>query len=508
MIRDVTIIPRLVIAALTALTFTGLSLGPVGAAPHAPDRVIVRFVKAVDGPRALADPQRYEIQETLAPRLNLYLVRLRGGISVPTALRALRSDPSVMYAQPDHRVVWHGTPPNDPRFYKQWHLQNLGEATYADIVDGSCEGCDATGDCSCNFLCKPLKKCCYNACQACGTCVGTPGLDIDAILGWTHETDAGDHVLAIVDSGFDLSHPDLAANVWKNPGEIPGNGVDDDGNGYVDDLHGWDAAANTGTLTVDGHGTAVFGVAAARGDNGIGVAGVAWRAKVMLLSTLTDASFTSTVIKAYNYILTQREMWNASGGLVGARVVVTNSSFGIPGVSCAAFPAWNDLYEAMGEVGILSVVAANNDPVDIDSTQELPAGCASPYVISVTEMTTEGGLEAAGYGAKSVDLAAPGKSIHTTQLNGTYETVNGTSFAAPQVAAGVALMHAAAPTSDGLCARPPALERARSAPARLAPLHRFEQEIPAPFLHQRQRRADRGQRIGDAPLPYERGQAP
>ncbi|MBZ5640789.1 MAG: S8 family serine peptidase, partial [Acidobacteriia bacterium] len=165
--------------------------------------------------------------------------RLGNGVTVEQAIARLRANPNVEYAEPNY-YVHASIVPNDPRFPEMWGLRNTGQ----------------TG--------------------------GIAGDDIDAVLAWNVTTGSPNVVVGDIDTGCDYNHPDLAANIWTNPGEIPGNGIDDDGNGYVDDIHGYDFVNNDGDPFDDnGHGSHTAGTIAAVGDNGIGVTGVGWSTKVM-----------------------------------------------------------------------------------------------------------------------------------------------------------------------------------------------------------------------------------
>lgn len=255
-------------------------------------------------------------------------------------------------------------------------------------------------------------------------------------------------VVAVVDGGVDVNHKDLAANMWVNKGEIPNNGKDDDGNGYIDDVNGWDALGNSGNIPANSHGTHVAGTVGAVGDNGIGVTGVNWNVKIMAIRGST--SNTAQVLRAYGYVLKQKKLWIDTNGAQGANVVVTNSSFGIDGANCnsSRYKAWNDMYNEMGQYGILSAAATANRNWNIDQKGDVPTGCSSPYVIAVTNTTNKDKKNSgAGYGLEQIDLGAPGTSIHSTTPRGRYGSKTGTSMATPHVAGTVALMHAAASTN-------------------------------------------------------------
>jgi hypothetical protein len=275
---------------------------------------------------------------------------------------------------------------------------------------------------------------------------GTNDADIDAPEAWELNTGgitaAGDTVVvAVVDGGFFLAHQDL--NFWKNYAEIPGNSIDDDNNGYIDDVNGWNAYNNNGTITSSQHGTHVSGTVAAKGNNNLGVAGVNWNAKVMAIqgSSGTEA----TVVNAYAYAFKQRKIYNQTNGLQGAFVVATNSSFGVNNGNPNSYPIWCGMYDSLGAVGILSAGATANANYNIDVTGDMPTACPNNHLITVTN-TDRNDIKAssAGYGITTIDLGAPGSTVNSTTPNNAYANLSGTSMATPHVAGAVGLMISAA----------------------------------------------------------------
>jgi hypothetical protein len=292
------------------------------------------------------------------------------------------------------------TIPNDTRFNEQWALNNTGQS--GGVVDA----------------------------------------DIDAVEAWDFTTGGitalGDTiVVAVVDGGFLLTHPDL--NFWVNHGEIPGNGIDDDGNGYIDDVNGWNAYNSNGTITSDGHGTHVSGIVGARGNNSLGVAGVNWNVKVMAIQG--SSSSEATVLKAYGYAHKNRMLYNQTNGQKGAFVVATNASFGVDYGNPANFPLWCAFYDSMGVQGIISFGATANLGINIDIQGDIPTACPSDYLVAVTNTNSSDAKNSgAAYGLTTIDLGAPGTAILSTYTSNGYSSLTGTSMATPTAAGAFALM--------------------------------------------------------------------
>ncbi len=249
------------------------------------------------------------------------------------------------------------------------------------------------------------------------------------------QTTGADTTVAIIDSGIDLGHPDLAPNLWTNQGEIPGNGVDDDGNGYVDDVHGYDFVDNDGTpQDTNGHGTHVAGIVGARGGNGIGGAGVAWQARLMAIRVLDGQArgTTSAVAAGIRYAVDN-----------GARIV--NLSLAGP----TSTPDLEDAVRYAQARGVLIVAAAGNDGADLASSPTYPAAYGEDNVLGIAATTRDGGLSSVSDYGPGADVAAPGEQILSTALGGGYEWRTGTSMAAPEVAGALVLLAAARPDLDG-----------------------------------------------------------
>lgn len=342
-------------------------------------------------------------QAPIIKDMQIHLLQLNPLMNVNKVLAELRKHPEVVYAQLDHKVTSRSTEPNDPDYYDQWSME----------LDSG------------NF-------------------------GIDALTAWTRfgtggkDSNNNDIVVAVVDGGVEISHPDLIENIWTNQAEIEGNGIDDDGNGYIDDVHGWNGYSDDGYMQSSGHGTHVAGIVGAKGNNDNQVVGVNWDVKIM--NVPGSSGNTSVVLTAYNYILEQKKLWLATNGAKGANIVSTNSSFGIDFADCnsGSYPAWNDVYTEMGKVGILSAAATMNRSANVDQRGDVPTGCDSPYIIAVTNTMKNGKRGSAAYGKESIDLAAPGTNILSTYTNGGVASLTGTSMSTPHVAGAIAFLNSIA----------------------------------------------------------------
>ncbi len=251
-------------------------------------------------------------------------------------------------------------------------------------------------------------------------------------------TALGDTIVVANLEGCDIDHEDLAANIWKNHNEIPNDGIDNDDNGYIDDYIGYNVDSNDDSHDHSNqHGTQTAGVIGAVGDNGIGVAGVCWNVKMMIVSN--NLQF-DQIVASYEYVLAQRTLYNETNGDRGAFVVATNASFGATGFpeSNELFGTWCDLYDDLGEQGVLNAGATSNSIIDIDELGDMPTSCPSDFLIGVTEIDQSNMLQA-GYSRNNVDIGAPGG--FTTSPNDNYGGFSGTSAASPHVAGSIALLY-------------------------------------------------------------------
>lgn len=378
--------------------------------PHDATSILVRFKPVTLQNRRAA--VRAQINGT---RLRAYSsisglehIRLGAGADVAQVLEVLRRLPFVAYAHPNHVIYLNQQPPNDAFFSEQWALNNTGQGSSWGVWSP-----------------------------------GTPDADIDWPEAWANAV-AGGSVVAILDTGIDYRHSDLAPNVWQNNAEVNGiPGVDDDGNGYIDDNRGWDFVNNDNDpLDGHGHGTHVAGTVAAVVNNSNGVTGVMWSGQVMALKVLDDQGFglLSDAIEALEYA-------TAHG------VRVSNSSWGYSVVGpgeLADHQALYDAIEAAAAADHLFVAAAGNDTVDTDSTPHYPSAFDLDNIVAVA--ATDNNDQLAGFsnwGAISVDLAAPGQDVFSTYklFAGSiddYAWISGTSMATPHVS-GVAGLVAGLP---------------------------------------------------------------
>ena len=247
---------------------------------------------------------------------------------------------------------------------------------------------------------------------------GKPDADIDAPEAWAIHTGRNDApIIALIDTGIDYNHPDLKNNIWTNPGEIPGNGIDDDGNGVIDDVHGYNAFANDGDpLDGHSHGTHCAGTIAAEGNNGVGVVGVNHHAQLMAVKIFNNSGSTNAaaIIRGINYA-TQ----------MGARI--TSNSWG----GGAANQAIRDTFASSPA---LHIMAAGNDGTDNDKSPHFPSSYELDNNVAVAASDrSDNRARFSCYGAESVDIAAPGKDIYSTIPNNSYGTKSGTSMATPHV---------------------------------------------------------------------------
>lgn len=348
----------------------------------------------------------FKLQKRISKGLNAYKIHFDPSLMPQEqALEKMWAIPYVIAVQNNHYVKERMTTPNDLQYAAQWHHHNDGSTGTADADIDTDEAWDIT----------------------------TGGL-----------TDFGDTIVVCIleGSGGDLNHEDLSANAWFNYAEDPNNGIDDDGNGYVDDFRGWNVSNSNDNIGAGNHGTAVAGMVGAEGDNNLGVTGVNWNVKLMMVSGFS-VSTESSVLAAYDYPLTMRQMYNNSNGTEGAYVVVTNASWGIDGGQPSDAPLWCNMYDTLGYYGILSCGATANNDVNIDQVGDLPTACPSEYLISVTATDVNDERTFSGYGPVNIDIGAPGDQVYLPENTNSYDATSGTSFASPLTAGVIALLYSA-----------------------------------------------------------------
>lgn len=325
---------------------------------------------------------------------NTSLLKSNGGRTLNKKLiKDLISDGTIIAIEPNIKVKALATP-NDPKYNQLWGMNNTGQS-----VNGSS---------------------------------GTSDIDIDAPEAWDLSTGSSAVVVAVLDTGVLYTHPDLASNMWVNTGEVAGNGVDDDGNGVIDDVYGLNAITNGGDPKDDnGHGTHCAGTIAGVGNNGVGVVGVGWNTKIMALKFLdsSGSGSLSDAIQGIQYAVLMKQK--------GVNIKVLSNSWGGGSYSASLENAIN----TANSNGILFVAAAGNEANDNDSNPSYPANYNVENVVSVAAIDSSGNLASfSNYGVNSVHVAAPGVNILSTYLNNTYAYLSGTSMATPHVSGIAALV--------------------------------------------------------------------
>ena len=355
-------------------------------------------IAAMDGRLLSLDVQRTHGSDLL-PGLRLVRVEPEDTLK---AIEALREQPDVLDAEPNY-ILKADVTPNDPNLNQQYALNLMGAPQAWDTRTGS--------------------------------------------------TGAGRIVIGVIDQGIDFNHPDLNANIWINPGEVAGNSVDDDGNGFVDDIRGFNFVNNNGSTfsgsATEDHASHVAGIAGAVGNNGVGIAGVNWSVGLMSLRFLDQNGFgdTSDAIDAITYARTMRNLWESTNHAKGANIRVLNASFG-GGLFNQQFL---DAINQANAAGILFVAAAGNvengtrEPNN-DLVPHFPSSFDASNIIAVAATNQVDALTGfSHFGASSVDLGAPGLGILSTTPGNTYSSFDGTSMAAPQVSGAAALIWAQNP---------------------------------------------------------------
>ncbi len=368
--------------------------------PHAENELLIKYNDQVSDQQAdaVAESRGVELlQRNQIGNVKIYRYKTEHGHSLKACVDVCFSLPAIEFAEPNF-VVNTEVIPNDPNFGSLWGLHNTGQSG------------------------------------------GVADADIDAPEAWDVNTNASTIIVGVIDTGVDWDHPDLAANMWTNTGEIAGNGIDDDGNGFVDDVHGYDFVNNDGNPDDDNsHGTHCAGTIGAIGNNNIGVVGVTWNVKIMALKFLnaSGSGFTSAAVSCLQYAINN-----------GAHI--TSNSWGGGGSS----QSMSSAIDAANNAGQLFIAAAGNSNTNNDVSPHYPSNYPQGNVISVASTDrTDARSSFSSYGATTVDIGAPGSSILSTVPGGGYGTKSGTSMATPHVSGAAALVWGQNPTLTNIQVR-------------------------------------------------------
>lgn len=369
-------------------------------APHKSNRIIIkrnRFRHASISPDSIL--RKLRVIARFKSLGDYEVVELPTGISVKDGMKRLAKDPTIEMMAPDY-FLYATELPNDPEFSKQWALNNMGQTE------------------------------------------GLTDADLNAPEGWITTKGNKETVIGIIDTGVNYKHQDLAGNMWVNPGEIPGNGIDDDGNGYIDDIHGINAITGTGDPMDDnGHGSHVAGIIGAVGNNGLGISGVMQSASIIGCKFLDarGSGSSTAALKCLDYFanLATREKNKVV-------IVATNNSWAGGGYSAILEAAIKKHMDA----GILFMAAASNDGLNNDLVETYPTNYVVSNIVSVAAIDHKNQLaKFSNYGLFSVDVSAPGVDIYSTLLGEDgYKSLSGTSMATPNVTGLAGLIRAAHPS--------------------------------------------------------------
>ena len=368
-------------------------------------QLLVRFASGV-APQAIN--ARLGAQTIRAYHIvpNLQLVSLPKSLDVVAGIAAYASQPGVMYAEPDFITHIDDTTPNDPSFNLQWDWLNTGQIG------------------------------------------GTPGVDVKAAKAWDLTTGSKSVVVGLLDTGVQTQphvHTDLAANVWNNTAECNGvPGVDDEGDGYVDDCHGIDTINHDSDPDDDfGHGTHTAGTMGAVGNNAIGVTGMSWNVTILPCKShdITGNGTNDSLIECLQFMSDWKDR--------GLDIVATNNSYGGCNEACDYSQSLYDAIKNHMEHGILFVASAGNDAANNDTTPKYPTNYFLPNVIGVAATTNIESLASfSNYGAHTVSVGAPGQSVYSTYPDDGFAYLSGTSMAGPHIAGLAGLLKAYDPSLD------------------------------------------------------------
>jgi thermitase len=372
--------------------FSMVSSGPQSIeAKFVPGELLVKLKKGESLSKSFFTSHGVTIREEIPSKSGLLLrVETDGTKSLGMLVSKIAENSSVKFAEPNY-IYSIKNSPNDPRFEELWGLNNTGANDPSRTP-------------------------------------GTEGADISAFRAWDIEKGSKQIKIAVIDTGVEYTHPDLAANMWRNEAELNGEeGVDDDGNGYVDDIYGWDFANNDND-PIDGHshGTHCAGTIGAVHDNGVGVAGVMSDVSIVAIKFLSDggSGTTADAVKAIQYA-------------TSLDVDLMSNSWGGGGFSQALY----DAIEEASNAGIVFTAAAGNSSSNNDQRPHYPSNYELPNVVSVAAHTAQDTLASFScYGAETVHVAAPGHKILSTVKNGGYSVYSGTSMATPHVSGAIGLL--------------------------------------------------------------------
>lgn len=375
------------------------------------DELIVRFRRdfSEQERNALVESKGARRAGKLRGRSRTEKLKLPKGRDPEAMAAELRLNSSVELVEPNYLVEGSELTPNDQRYYEQWALTNTGQSG------------------------------------------GQPGSDIQAPAAWDTTTGSPATVVAILDSGVDFSHADLQNNRWTNTAEQL-NGEDDNHNGLIDDINGWDFVAGDNDATDEhGHGTLMAGAIAAEGNNWTGTSGVMWRASLMSLRVLNNAGTgdVAAAVEAIDYAAAN-----------GAQII--NCSWGTAGQSTFL----REAIERAGQRGVMVVTSAGNGGSDLASSPQYPAAYGLPNLIAVASTDHNDQLTSwSNYGSTQVTVAAPGTDILTTAMGGGYNTATGTSVSAALVTGVVGLIRTARPWLGPAETKAAVIEGARQVPS-------------------------------------------
>ncbi len=377
---------------------------------YIPNQIIIQLEKGSDATaffKKIKNEQTesdivFQKEKQFSKMLNLFLLKTEEDIeNVEALLQAIRKHPEVKLVGQNFQVPQRDLTPNDPQYTSQWDMERINAPAVWETTTG---GVTPLGDTI---------------------------------------------VVAMMESG-DWRHEDLIDNLWINWDEINNDGIDNDGNGYIDDYFGWNVIDSTDIIGADGlgHGIRVGGIIGATGNNEIGVSGVNWNVKIMWVH---NNLFFDKIVEGYEYVYQTRKLYNDTNGDKGAFVVATNSSFGVSGNNPTYpdglqiddnvfFPLWCEMYNTMGQEGVLNVGSTANSVFDVDEIGDIPSICPTDHLIVAAE-SNQADLLSSAFGKTLVDISAPGDGSPSTFNNDMYNSIGGTSAAAPHITGGIALLY-------------------------------------------------------------------